>query len=363
MRILQYHPRAAIGDGGITNSVRQLAMALARAGEHPIILSAQGGPPLDLPGVEVRRVPHPAIGPLAVPRGRRRALADADVIVMNSSWTLHNLLVGRTARALGIPYVLAPRGAYDPEIARRKAAMKRVWWRLGERSLVLGAAAMHIFFEQERAQVRALGYEGPVIVAPNGVAVPDDRKWRGDGGYLLYLGRFDPEHKGLDLLLQAVASIDSLPELRMHGSDWAGGKQRVRDLITALGIADRVVLGDHLRGEEKWDTFVGAAGFVYPSRWEAFGNSAAEAAALGVPTLVTPYPLGRYLASRGAALLAEGTVVSLADGLRRLCDPGAAQIGARAAEVVRTEFTWDAVAGTWLAALREDGIHDGTAAR
>lgn len=364
MRILQYHPRAAIGDGGITNSVRQLAMGFARAGEDPIVLSAKDAPPPVLPGVECRQIPHRTLGPFAVPRGRRQALEDADLIVMNSSWTLHNLLVGRTARALGIPYVLAPRGAYDPRITRRKGAVKRAWWRLWERSLVLGADGMHIFFEPERAQVRGLGYEGPLIVAPNGVAVPDGQRWRGDGDYLLYLGRFDPEHKGLDLLLRAVASIDEgLPVLRMHGSDWAGGKQRVRNLIAELGIADRVVIGDHLHGDQKWEAFVGAVGFVYPSRWEAFGNSAAEAAALGVPTLVTPYPLGRYLADRGAALLAERTVPSLADGLRKLCGPEAAATGARAAEVVRAEFTWDAVADTWLTALREGGIHGSKTAR
>lgn len=363
MRILLYHPRATIGDGGITNSVRQLAMGLARAGADPIVLSADDAPPLDLLGVECRQIPHRQVGPFAAPIGRRRAVADADVIVMNSSWTLHNVLMGRTARGLGIPYVLAPRGAYDPKITRRRRAAKRVWWRLGERALVLGARAVHIFFEPEREHLRALGYDGPVIVAPNGVAVPEGLRWRDDGDYLLYLGRFDPEHKGLDVLLRAVASAQgSLPVLRMHGSDWAGGKERLRALIAELGIGDRVVIGDHLLGDEKWEAFVGAAGFVYPSRWEAFGNSAAEAAALGVPTLVTPYPLGCYLAERGAAVLADGTVPSLADGLKQICSPGAARMGARAAELVQAEFTWDAVASTWLIALRGGGVTDDTIA-
>ena len=34
------------------------------------------------------------------------------------------------------------------------------------------------------------------------------------------------------------------------------------------------------------------------SRWDACPNAVLEAVALGVPTLVTPYPLGRFLARR-----------------------------------------------------------------
>ena len=53
----------------------------------------------------------------------------------------------------------------------------------------------------------------------------------GSGGYVLWLGRFDPEHKGLDLLLQALALLPSRerPTLRIHGPDWRGRKQKVRE--------------------------------------------------------------------------------------------------------------------------------------
>jgi glycosyltransferase involved in cell wall biosynthesis len=91
-----------------------------------------------------------------------------------------------------------------------------------------------------------------------------------------------------------------------------------------------------------------ASGFVYPSRWDACPNSALEAVSIGLPTLVTPYPLGRYFASHRAALLAEANAAGLADGLRRLGSPDAAEVGARGAELVRAELAWDAVARSWL---------------
>jgi glycosyltransferase involved in cell wall biosynthesis len=229
-----------------------------------------------------------------------------------------------------------------------------LWWTLGERELVSGASAVHVFFDEERDHLSLLGYDGEVIVAPNGVSVPDGYRWDGSRGHLLFLGRFDPEHKGLDVLLEAIATAGPcLPPLRMHGTDWKGGKARLQELIVGLGIDDRVVLGGPLHGAQKWRAFTEAAGFVYPSRWEAFGNSAAEAAALGVPTLVTPYPLGRYLAQRGAAVLAETTASALADGLVELVSSDAALVGQRAYDLMQEEFTWDAVAESWLATMKK----------
>ena len=353
MKIIQYHRRAASGDGGITNSIRELSMAMARAGADVTILADDDGPPVELPGVEMRQVHHRVAGELAFPLGVRSAIADADVVVLNSAWTSQNAMVGRVAERAGIRYVLAPRGAYDPAIRSRRRALKGVWWLVPERHLVRHADAMHVFFESERSHLAPIGFDGRVIVAPNGVRVPEGLRWSRQGNHLLYLGRFDPEHKGLDLLLRGLAQTgaDEVPSLRMHGSDWAGGKAQLGQLVSELGLDDRVVIGGHLSGDAKWEAIAGARGFVYPSRWEAFGNSAAEAAALGVPTLVTPYPLGRHLAERGAAIMAAPTPEALADGLRALVGPDAPAVGDRAAACVRKAFTWDAVAASWLAGL------------
>ncbi len=349
MTFIQYHVRAASGDGGITNSVRRLSEGLARTGAKSVIVCADDGPAPDLPGVRWRRVPHRRVGSAILPGRLDDAFADADVVVFNSAWTVHNVAAGRAARRVRVPYVLAPRGAYDPRILRRRPWLKRTWWSLGEAHLVHGAAAIHIFFESEGADIEALGYSGPRLIAPNGVTAPDHIRWGGTGEYLLYLGRFDPEHKGLDTLIRSIAAAPAgaLPPLRMHGPDWRGGKDRVRRMVASLGLRDRVVVGDALYGEDKWQTYAGALGFVYPSRWEGFGNSVAEACAIGVPTVVTPYPLGRYLGERNAAFLAEPSVDGLLDGLLRVVSADAARVGAQAAELVRREFTWDAVARSW----------------
>ncbi|MDQ1448493.1 MAG: hypothetical protein QOC79_1464, partial [Actinomycetota bacterium] len=187
------------------------------------------------------------------------------------------------------------------------------------------------------------------LVAPNGVEPPPGLQWDGGtGGYLLWLGRFDPQHKGLDLLVRALATVprNARPRLRLVGPDWRDGRERMNALVRALHLEEWVSVETPLYGDEKWSALRSATGFVYPSRWEGFGNSVAEAASLGVPLLVTPYPFGRLLHRRGGAVLALPTVEGLAEGLQAV--GGAATLGARAQQIVLDEMSWDRVGESWL---------------
>jgi glycosyltransferase involved in cell wall biosynthesis len=351
MRVVHYYPRALVGDGGITNAVRKLSQGMVNAGADVVVAHDTGLAAPAPTAVQWVPVRHQGRTGMRVPVGLELALEDADVAVLHSAWTLHNVRAAAVARKLEVAYVPMPRGAYDPGIVSRRRLLKKLWWLAAERKLTRRALAIHVFFEEERAHLERLGYHGPLIVAPNGVEPPEGVTWDGgSGGYVLWMGRFDPDHKGLDLLLEGVKLIDEArrPQVRLHGPDWRGRKSEVAAMIAELGLEPWVVIGDPIHGETKWRTLAAAAGFVYPSRWEGFGNSVAEACSIGLPTLCTPYPLGQFLAARGGALVAEPTASELASGLQKLVDDDAAEIGRKGAKVVREEISWDAVARSWL---------------
>jgi glycosyltransferase involved in cell wall biosynthesis len=352
LRIVRYHPRALVGDGGMTNSVKKWSRGMVKAGAHVTVVCEDGVSPPTEDRLEWRPIPHRGPRAVKAPVALEEAFEGADVVVLHSGWTYHNVRAAATARKLGIPYFLEPRGAYDPSIVHRRPLAKKLWWVALEGRLVRGARAIHLFFEQERPHLDALGYSGAVLIASNGVDAPPHDLWDGgSGGYLLWLGRFDPEHKGLDILLNAMKRLPAAdrPALRLHGPEWRGRKRDVENMIGRLGLQKHVTVGPAVYGEEKRRLLVEAAGFVYPSRWDACPNSVLEAISLGVPTLVTPYPLGRSFAEKQGAILAESDPASLADGLRRLLSDDAAAIGRRGAEITRTELSWDQMAITWLA--------------
>jgi glycosyltransferase involved in cell wall biosynthesis len=354
LRVAQYYPRALSGDGGMTGAIHRLSQTMTGAGAETTII-CEAGSPSTPPEDEVRwqRIRHHRVAGRAFPDSDQlaRALRGADVLILNSAWTLHNIMAARMARRLSVPYVVAPRGAYDPRIRQRHRLAKDVWWLAAERRLLTRSLAVHIFFDAERAHLQRLGYRGNVIVAPNGVDVPDDIRWNGGGeGPVVWLGRFDPEHKGLDLLLGAMHRIPAARrrQLRLCGPDWRGKKKTVRELVARLDLDQWVTVTDPIYGRDKLELMARASAFVYPSRWEGFGNSVAEAAAVGVPTLVTPYPLGRFLASQGAAVMVDPTEAGLADGLVSVLLPSSAAVGAMARQTMSESFNWTLVARQWL---------------
>jgi glycosyltransferase involved in cell wall biosynthesis len=128
------------------------------------------------------------------------------------------------------------------------------------------------------------------------------------------LGHF--ERKGLPLVLQALVALRDRP-LRL----WVVGGEP--DLIRSwqmraegMGIGDKV----HFWGMQRdvrpflW----GADAFVFPSAYETFSLVSFQAAAAGLPLIVTPlYGVEEFMRDGETGFVVEGSVKGVAEGLRR----------------------------------------------
>jgi glycosyltransferase involved in cell wall biosynthesis len=357
LRLMHYYPRAWVGDGGCTFAVRGWASALAEKGAQVTVVCDGSGEAPQTTDVRYIATSHRGSGNLRAAVGLERILKGQDLLVLHSAWAYHNVQAARSAVRTQVPYLLTPHGAYDPNVFRRRRTAKWIWWGLFERELVARARGIHVFFQDQADELRErLGYKGCIIVAPNGLAIPDlaSRTTRSD--YLLWMGRFDIETKGLDLLLRALAALhrNERPQARLHGPDWRGGKQQTEQLVQELGLTDYVTIGPPLYGSAKWDALRDCGLFIFPSRWEGQGLMALEAAAAGAPLVVTnTTSLGRHLAWAQAAIIVEPTPQHIAAGIvRGRSLSGAGELGARASQLVRQRFSWPAVAEDYASQLR-----------
>jgi glycosyltransferase involved in cell wall biosynthesis len=352
VRVAQYYPSALQGEFGTSIAVRGWCSALADQGIDIRLIATTAGAWIQPPeGTDLVDV-HDRRSGLQPPGYLRGHFSGQDLVVFHGGWDPGNLMAAREARAVGVPYVVMPHGVYYPEVfLRRKVLLKRLWWSILERRYLRRALAIHLFFPQEVAGLEDRGVRRPIVVAPNGFSAPAGIAWQPEPEpYIAWLGRYDPEHKGLDLLLRAMHSIEpqARPRVELHGVDWNGKRADVTRLVVELGLSDDVAVLDPIYGDDKWAFLARAQAFVYPSRWDASPISVVEALSIGLPSLLTSFPLGSFAGSRNAAIVVEPTVGALAEGLRQVVAPGASALGQRAMALIRGELSWSAVATSWI---------------
>ncbi len=108
----------------------------------------------------------------------------------------------------------------------------------------------------------------------------------GEHNYILYLGRLDVEHKGLDTLLEAYSRVRSrFPEIKLFIAGSGPDKGQVRQLIRSANLQQSVEMKGQVEGRRKSDLLRKSLMVAMPSRREGWGQVAAEAAACAKPVV------------------------------------------------------------------------------
>lgn len=366
VKLLLFGPWEPESPGGPGTVALHLSRSWVASGHEVLVVAgaprstAVTRPPSGSPGVEVARVPLAGRLPLLHPATRHLIdthTRDADAAVLLSVFTPFHAAVGRR---LPCPYAVAPLGGYAHESIRaRGRTRKRALLVLAERRLLEQAALVNVWSLREQRDVELICRPERVVVTPPGLpegcTFPEHPAPRGPGRHLLYLGRFAPDQKGLDQLVQAF-TIAGGPDdrLTLAGVDHGGGLARLQRQVAASPARDRIEIRGPAWGEEKAELFAAHDAFVHLSRWEGLPLAVVEALASGLPVVVTEATnVAELVESHGAGWVATG------DGTGALRDAlGASDVdlitaGRSAQRMARAEFDWDRAAGTLLAALTE----------
>ncbi len=281
-------------------------------------------------GVEVLGLPRPPylLGPLQAlpPRLRRPEGLDAVVVDELAHPSLFRWAVSRNVRPRLVTLVHHLRSREPPPCPWRALA------RAMERRLLAGSDAVIANSQATAATVRELAGEVPVAVCPPGcdrLALPGPEPAPERTGppapagrqpvRLLATGNLIPR-KGYDLLLRMLAGMTDLPwVLRVSGRpEDRRYRRRLEALVRRGGLDGRVTFTGELGTELLAGEYRSAQVFAFPSRYEGYGISLAEAVYAGLPFVA--FAGGAVAeAVRGRGLLAApGDLPGFAAGLRRL---------------------------------------------
>lgn len=296
-----------------------------------------------------------ALGPLRIRKLLERIHREdkIDLLHLHGIWSPTIHVAARFARRQKIPYVISPRGMLSAWCLNNKSMRKRAAWQFYQYSDLQQAACLHATSDDEAADIRASGLRPPIAMIPHGCELPlgQHASEPSNTHLAVCLTRIHPV-KGLGDLVAAWAAIRPGDwQLVIAGPDTNGYGAKLRQEISQQQLDDSVSLIDAVDGAEKWDWLSRAELFISASHSENFGMSIAESLAAGTPVITTQAtPWQSILDHRcgwWVPVGCEGLGAAISEAIS-LGSEKLAKMGQRGSQLIRSEYSWDAIANrTW----------------
>lgn len=234
----------------------------------------------------------------------KKNLKNYDIIHLHEFRGLTGIYVWYYASKNKVPYVLQAHGAVPRLIfgeGKLKFLMKSLFDKIIGKKILNSARAVIALTETEKRYYNEIGFDKDSLkIIPNGINfleyenLPEIGKFKKnysiheDEKIILYLGRIQ-DIKGIDLLVSSFAKLSKQlnnTKLVIVGPD-EGFLFQLKELVKSLGIIEKVIFTGPIYGEEKLNVYCDSTIYVLPSIYETFPNTVLEAAACGIPIIVT----------------------------------------------------------------------------
>ncbi len=258
----------------------------------------------------------------------------------------------RRARVVATVFDMIPERFPDLSVRSADATRrKRAWVASADHVLVISEST-------RRDLVELFGTDpAKITVTPLGVTVaPSTRPaWAGEadaGPFLLYVGDRTTPYKNFARLLDALASPEVDPDLRLVCLGPAATTTDEQADLRRRGLDRRVLIRSGTDGELAW-IYANAAALVYPSLYEGFGLPPVEAMACGCPVIASDSSSIPEVVGDAAVLFDPADTGALAAAITAVTgDPALGRSLVARGRERAGRFTWQATVERTLAAYR-----------
>ena len=285
-----------------------------------------------------------------------------DVVHIHGLWAPALHKVARWARLNRLPLVWSPHGMMTPWAMGNKKLKKMLGWWVYQKHDLSCADLIHATAQSEVNDIRMMGLNNKVIIAPLGVRVDCASGHAGEESrekILLFVSRVQRK-KGLLNLVQAWAQLPAHLKIgwkvKVVGPDQEGHTDEVREECNRFDVLKDwefagPKFGDELRAEYRL-----ASLFVLPTHSENFGSVVIEALAQSLPVITTKGAPWSCLEERRCGWWVDIGIAPLVKALKEamsLPDETLQSMGERGRKLVEERFTWPVVVEKILEGYRE----------
>ncbi len=214
-----------------------------------------------------------------------------DIVIFESYYIKEFIKLGRELYNMNIPYIIIPRGAFSKGAQKKKAFKKKLGNLLFFKNLAKRARAIQ-YLTIDEYKDSGDSWNKNFLIIPNGIAQKDNPKIITNGLIGCFIGRIDPYHKGLDIMIDACSELQD--EMRasgcvinLYGPERLGCKAVIEKTINDKKINDLMILHEGVFDIEKENVLIKSDFFIMTSRFEGHPMGLIEALSYGLPCFVT----------------------------------------------------------------------------
>lgn len=273
-----------------------------------------------------------------------------DLVVFHELYRIKYLTIYKVLKKNGIPYVIVPHGEMTVQAQEKKWIKKKIANLLLFNRFVKGAKAIQCLSERESDNVK---FKNNKIIATNGIKLPKNYKtvFSESGMIFTYIGRLDIYHKGLDLMVEAIAKNAEFLRLNrcllnIYGPNYKGRFKQLERMVTVNNVNDIVKLHYEIYGEDKERVLLNSDCFIQTSRFEGMPMGILEALSYGLPCLVTNgTTVAEIISKKDAGWSVETNVDDISKMIRKAVhDQKMLNVKSQnARHLVEENFRWDKI--------------------
>ncbi|WP_413488616.1 glycosyltransferase [Carnobacterium divergens] len=222
-----------------------------------------------------------------------------DLIHIHGVYNIDNIMIAKLAYQMNIPYVITTHGNLMEESLQHSKIKKKAALFLFIKKFLSHAECIHALSNKEKKDIEKIIKHKNIEIIPNGIELLENsyKKENGikdDKISLLFIGRIDIHHKGIDILIDSLLSLEEnlieKYELYLVGPyDGHFDEEYIKSKIKENPILESVIKIEGPKyGNEKEVYYEKADIFVHTSRYEGMPIAVLEAISQGLPILVTP---------------------------------------------------------------------------
>lgn len=151
-----------------------------------------------------------------------------DIVIFHGVYHPIYLKVYKRLKKLDIPYVIVPRVSLTEGAQKQKYLKKKLGNAFWFKRFINNAAMIHYLTVNEKELSKRFKKES--FIVGNGIKLPNkEGKGLSENRNITFIGRYDLNHKGLDILVDSIVTIKKELstkgiKIRFFGSDFRGGK-------------------------------------------------------------------------------------------------------------------------------------------